>query len=303
MKIIKRQISAKDGEGSVKLRCEEGEDMWHTFHLVAVGDRLRTTTLRKVVKEGSTGSVTSEKKKLTLTIEVAQVNFDAESCTLHVAGVNVEESPHVRLGAYHTVHLELQRDFTLSKDRWDIVCLDRLAEAADPVRGAEVAAVAMEGTGLAHVCLIGGSMTVTRAKIEVSIPKKRAGASGHGKAVERFYRAVHAAVSKHVDFTTIKAVLVGSPGFVGADFLEHMFAEAVRQGERPIIENRAKFVLCRASSGHKRAVGEMLENPAVAGQLLETRVVADVRAFTDFSRMLGEDPDRAYYGFNHVKVR
>ena len=48
MKLIKKQISEKDGGGSVKLRAEEAEDMWHTFHIIAPGDRVRTTTLRKV---------------------------------------------------------------------------------------------------------------------------------------------------------------------------------------------------------------------------------------------------------------
>ena len=125
MKIMKRAISAKNGEGVVKLRCEESEDMWHAFHLVGVGDRVRTSTLRKVVKEGSTGSVTSAKVKLTLTIEVQRMDFDAESCTLHLAGVNVEENPHVRLGAHHTIHLEMHRDFEITKDCWDVVCTDR----------------------------------------------------------------------------------------------------------------------------------------------------------------------------------
>lgn len=115
MRILKRDISAKDGAGSVKLRAEEAEDMWHTYHLVAPGDRIRTSTLRKVVKEGSTGSVTSAKVKLTLTLSVKRVEFDAESCTLHVCGPNVEESEHVRLGAFHTIHLELNRDFTIEK--------------------------------------------------------------------------------------------------------------------------------------------------------------------------------------------
>ena len=255
--------------------------------------------LKQVVKEGNTGSVTSSKVKLTLTIEVQRVDFDSESCTLHLAGVNVEENPHVRLGAYHTVHLELQRDFTVEKDCWDVVCLERLDEAIDPVRAAEVAAISME-TGLAHLCLISGSMTVTRAKLEVSIPKKRAGASNHGKAVSRFYAQLHAAVSRHVDFGQIKCILVGSPGFVAADFLREMFAEAVRTNERAIIENRSKFVVCRASSGHKRAIAEMLGTPEISSQLLETRVVEDVRAFARFTAMLQDDADRAYYGYNHV---
>ena len=73
MKLLKKAISAKDGAGSCKLRCEEAEDMWHAFHLIGVGDRVRTTTMRKLVKEGSTGSVTSERVKISLTIQVQKM--------------------------------------------------------------------------------------------------------------------------------------------------------------------------------------------------------------------------------------
>lgn len=45
--------------------------------------------------------------------------------------------------------------------------------------------------GLAHVCLVTSHMTVTRARIEMNIPRKRAGSSDHRKATSRFYEAVY----------------------------------------------------------------------------------------------------------------
>lgn len=48
MKILRRQISAKDGDGSVQMKTEEPEDMWHAYNLIAVDDRVRTSTVRKV---------------------------------------------------------------------------------------------------------------------------------------------------------------------------------------------------------------------------------------------------------------
>ncbi|VDK31112.1 unnamed protein product, partial [Anisakis simplex] len=43
---------------------------------------------------------------------------------------------------------------------------------------ADVAAVVMH-EGLAHVCLLTASMTIVRAKIDMQIPRKRKGLSGH----------------------------------------------------------------------------------------------------------------------------
>lgn len=48
MKLLKKQISEKDGAGSVLLRAEEPEDMWHIYNLILVGDSVKTTTVRKV---------------------------------------------------------------------------------------------------------------------------------------------------------------------------------------------------------------------------------------------------------------
>lgn len=54
---------------------------------------------------------------------------------------------------------------------------------------ADLAAVVMD-EGIAHVCLVTNHMTVLRAKIEQSIPRKRRGSSTqHDKALRRFYDA------------------------------------------------------------------------------------------------------------------
>jgi hypothetical protein len=40
-------VSMKDGAGTVVLRPEEPEDMWHVYNLIGEGDLVRTTTFRK----------------------------------------------------------------------------------------------------------------------------------------------------------------------------------------------------------------------------------------------------------------
>lgn len=62
---------------------------------------------------------------------------------------------------------------------------------------------------------------------------------------------VHAAVSKHIDLSVIKVVLVGSPGFVAADFCKHMFDAAVRHDERVRVQGCVDACSCclRATLG------------------------------------------------------
>ena len=60
---------------------------------------------------------------------------------LRLKGRNIEENPHVKMGAYHTIDLELHKKFTLQKPLWDSVHLERIELATDPGRSADVAAL------------------------------------------------------------------------------------------------------------------------------------------------------------------
>jgi hypothetical protein len=102
MKLIKRNISAKDGSGTIMLCPNTPEDLWHAYNLLQKGDLVRCTTVRKVVKESSTGSTTSSKKRLMLTIEMKRVDFDPDALQVRLSGKVQSENDFVRMGAHHT---------------------------------------------------------------------------------------------------------------------------------------------------------------------------------------------------------
>lgn len=299
MKVLKKQISAKDGSGTVVLRPETSEDLWHCFNLLQKGDLVRTTTVRKVVKETSTGSTSSQKKRLNLTIQIEKVAFDPQSLELRLSGPTTSESELVRMGAYHTLNVELNQNFSLEKECWDQIFLDRIDESCNPERLAEVAAVVMQSTGLAHVCLVTGSLTITKARIDTNIPKKRTGSSSHSKSTTKFYNGVYQALLK-LPWDQLKCCLLGSPGFVKDDFYKYVLVECVRREDRILIENKHKFVLCKCSSGHRHALEDVFADPVVMAKMEDTKVAREVVVLQQFMRMIDTDPDRAYYGYGHV---
>jgi hypothetical protein len=83
--------------------------------------------------------------------------------------------------------------------------------------------------------------------------KPRAIAGWFGGAI-RFYDQVMQALLRTVDFAVVKCVVLASPGFYRDALLAYMMAEAVRLELRPLLENRSKFVLAYAASGHKYAL-------------------------------------------------
>jgi len=87
--------------------------------------------------------------------------------------MNLQDS---QLGSYHTIDIDLHKPFTLAKDEWDSVTLERIDNACDITKKAEIAAIIMDD-GNANVCLLTESMSIVRQKIQFSIPKKHKGSS------------------------------------------------------------------------------------------------------------------------------
>ncbi|KAJ1126107.1 hypothetical protein NDU88_004516 [Pleurodeles waltl] len=300
MKLVSKDIE-KDNTGQVTLIPDEAEDMWHTYNLLQVGDSLRASTIRKVQTESATGSVGSNRVRTTLTICVETIDFDTQACQLRVKGTNIQENDYVKMGAYHTIELELNRKFTLAKKQWDSVVLERIEQACDPAFGADVAAVVMQ-EGLANICLVTPSMTLLRAKVETTIPRKRRGnCTQHDKALDRFYEQVMQGILRHINFEVVKCVLIASPGFVRDQFSDYMFQQAVKMDNKVLLENRPKFMQVHASSGHKYSLKEVLSDPAVTSRLADTKAAGEVKALEEFYKMLQHEPDRAFYGIKHVE--
>ena len=53
----------------------------------------------------------------------------------------MEDTEYVKAGAYHTLEIEPQRAFEVTKQSWDALDLERLKQACDPAASADLAAV------------------------------------------------------------------------------------------------------------------------------------------------------------------
>ncbi|KAI9322397.1 protein pelota [Dichotomocladium elegans] len=299
MRLISKTVE-KDASGHVTLYPEELEDMWHVYNLISKDDQIKATTFRKIQNETTTGSTSSQRKNMILTITVETVDFDPQVGLLRINGRVVSENPYVKMGSYHTIDLELNRNFTLHKGEWDTIALERVEEACDITKQADVAAIVCQ-EGLANICFLTEHMTVVKQRIETPIPRKRKGSvTNHEKGLERFYDQIYQAVIRLFDFNIIKAVVIASPGFVREQVYQYIFDQAVKTENKVILENRSKFVLVHSSSGHKHALNEVMQDPAIQSKLADTKAAREVQALDAFYAMMNTDPDRAFYGYKHV---
>ncbi|KII95057.1 hypothetical protein PLICRDRAFT_169750 [Plicaturopsis crispa FD-325 SS-3] len=330
MKLVGKHID-KHGAGHVVLRPEDDEDMWHLYNLIQNGDTVRAPAVRRVQNVSSTGSVESHRVRLSLTLQVSRVEFSAAgapssstpdpassadasygssapetTASLHISGPVIVENAHVRLGAFHTLDIEANRDIRIEKaDGWDSIARSRVDEACVPGRGAEVAAVVC-GEGTAAFCLLSQHMTVVTHRISMPIPRKgSSGASQHEKALAKFYSTLYDSFLRHVPYNSpgLRAIVLASPGWVRDAVFEWMVTEATRRGDKALSRVlKDKVVKVHVSSPHVHSLVEVLKSPEITAQLKETKFAREGVMLDKFFKMLGTDEMRAWYGPDHVAL-
>ncbi|KAL2313793.1 Protein dom34 [Schizosaccharomyces pombe] len=299
MKLIQKNIE-KNGSGWITMCPEEPEDMWHLYNILQVGDQLKASTVRRVVKVGATGSTSGSRVVMKLRILVETMDFDTKAAQLHIKGRTTEYHPEVKMGSYHTLDLELHRNFTLYKNEWDAFALDRVDAACNPSRNAEIGAVVLD-EGLANICLITDYMTILRQRIDQVIPRKRRGdSSAYQKGLDKFYDSVFQSINSEFDFDKLKVVILASPGFVARGLYDYIFSMAVKLDLKQIVKSKNKFVILHSSTGHIHSLNEILKDPAVESKLADTKYVQEIRVLNKFYDVMNEDDRKAWYGPNHV---
>jgi protein pelota len=262
MKLIRKTL-IKDSSGSVTLVPEEGEDMWHLYNLLQKGNVLEAVTFRQFVLESAIGTTEKTTHKINLKATVESLFFDTQATILRVNCRNIAENKYIKIGAYHTIDLELNRPLTISKDEWDSISLERIENACNVANRADLAAVLLQ-EGIATVCLVTSNMTIVRQKIESTIPKKRRGTStDYDKGMARFFGQILNAILHHVDFQIVKVLIIASPGFTKDGLYKFLLDQAVKQDLKQIFENKSKIILLHSSSGLlflKQALSTPLRN-------------------------------------------
>ncbi|KAJ5552376.1 eRF1 domain 3 [Penicillium tannophilum] len=317
MRLVKNKIE-HDGSGTVTLFPEEPEDMWHAYNLIRPGDLLRASAIRRVTTTQDTGSTSSARVHLNLEIRVKNLDFDPQSSQLHVSGQIVNETAHTKIGQFHTLDLELNRNFTLEKDvgsdgegvGWDSIAVEMLKDAVDEggKRRAEAVAVVMQ-EGLAHICFIGQFQTILKQKIEMSVPRKRQGGGDHDKGMGKFFKVTLETLLRQMEFNTsitsgsnnetVRPILLASPGFVATGFHKYIQTEA---STTPALRRLlSSVVVVHSASGYTNSLSEVLQSPAVKTLLADTKYARETKLMDDFMDQLRKETNKATYGPREVE--
>jgi protein pelota len=122
-----RVLHRDSKSGEIRLRIENPDDLWHLCNLVVPGDRVRASTYRREeVKTDKVRPERAEKVRVTLTLQVEKVEFQAFSDRLRISGVIVEGPQD--LGRHHTLNVSVDETLSILKE-WKPHELRRIEEA------------------------------------------------------------------------------------------------------------------------------------------------------------------------------
>ena len=201
--------------GEIKVRVENADDLWHLHNLVQPGDLVRASTYRREdVKSDKVRPERGEKVRVTLTIRVEGVEFQAFSDRLRVTGVIVEGPQD--LGRHHTLNLAVEDVLSIIKT-WKAHELRRIDEAVAAAQKPLVAFVSLddEEALLAQLRQYG-----VRELATIRAPS-------HGKMFPtgdtqtEFFKEIGA---KLRSMEIGEALVVVGPGFTRDSFLEYLKA-------------------------------------------------------------------------------
>jgi len=249
-----------------------------------------------VISESGSGSRSNERVHTTLTIRVTKLDFDPQAAQLHVSGRVAEENKHVKLGSFHTLDLELQRNFTLEKaEGWDSVALDTLKEAVNQDAKVQLWAVIMK-EGLANICLVTDHQTILRQKIESNLPRKRAGSTEHEKQMQKFFQTTFDSLLRQLDLANPKPLLLASPAYTATHFQSFIKAQAASGTNKGLRELLPKITVAQSASGHLHSLNEVLSSPAVTAKLSDTKFARETQLVDHFFTLIRKEDNRAWYG-------
>ena len=167
-------------KGVVKVGVENLDDLWYLSTIIDKGDFVKGQTVRKVrIGEKEERSAKIVKKKVSLKIEVDNIEFHKFSDVLRVGGKIVEGPEDIPKGSHHTFNVGGNTLITIIKERWLKFQLDKLKEACQAkLPKILICVMDRENAYFAMLKKFGYELIT---KIEGDVEKKAEGVKGKGK--------------------------------------------------------------------------------------------------------------------------
>lgn len=274
-------ISSDWKGGSVKLRVDNKDDVWHLKNIVEEGDIVTAKTLRHVFVQREGRKEKVGRKLVKLSIEVEKVSYHPTTNKLRITGKIVSGPEDIQLGSYHSIEVYVGTVVTIEKKCWKRYHIERLKRAVRSVPPVLLVSVDFD---MATFAMLKDNKLEKISEIENPYSLKE-------ERQNEFYKAVAKEIEKFAS-KPYRVILAG-PGFVK----DHVY-EIIKESYPKLSDKIIKF---HSSSATLSGINEILRNGSLRKILKETRVVEEVSLVNDFFEHIAKDDGLACYGYKEVK--
>ncbi len=257
------------------------DDLWHLYHVIEPGDRVRGDTHRRIQREDDTlRSTGGEREHMQVTLVVEDIEFHKFANRLRLGGEIVAASREDQVGFQHTLNVEVHDELEIEK-RLKPDQADRLADAVEATEDPDVAIATVE-EGRATVHSVAQYGTEELASIT--------GPTGKGEFArdrEELFEEL-AAVLARLD---VEAIVLAGPGFTKQD------AYAYIEEHSPELTEAIRIV--DTASAGDRGVHEVLERDVLEDVQAAARIGEEGALLDELMRRIGTD-EPATYGLEAV---
>jgi len=265
-------------ENSIKVKPQSIEDLWHLEKVIKVKDFVTATTQRKFVTE----SGKTDRKKVTLKLEVEKIEFHEPSKSLKILGIIIEGKPekYVSLKAHHSFEISPKDILSIEKEVWRKYELDRLKEAKKSAQAVKL-----------YVFILDERDAELFAIQEFGIKSLgQVSASGRGKYKQQdVQKEYYAEIFELIKKIETQLVIAG-PGFERENLSKFLKDK-----------NFKNFTLASCQNTRKQGVFELIQSGKLDKIMKHSRVLQENKLIEEFVSAVSKAGGKAVYGPKEIK--
>ncbi len=282
-------ISSDFKKGYAKVKARTAEDLWTLSQIIDPKDLVTGQTFRKIrIGDEEERAKTVVKKPVTLTIEVAKVEFHKYTNSLRISGVIKEGPEDVQRGAHHTIDVDKGSVIKINKQEWLNFQIEKLKEAAKE-KLSKILIVAMDRNEACFAIMKKYGYEYL-GEIEGRVQKKRV----QDKTVKEkeFYEDLTKKIQEYVKRYEIEYLIIASPAF----WKDELYKELKKKEP----ETAKKVTLATCNAFGKNAINEILKREEVKQVLKHDRIVKETNLVEELLYEIKKG-ERAVYGLKQTR--
>jgi len=294
MKILESKLKKKTG--SLTLKVETLDDLWHLMNIIFPGDRIFARTMRRIRISGKDGTVSKgERRPVFLGITVEKIGLHKFTNTLRLTGRIIYSSDeNIPLGDYHTIAIQTGTQLTIEKDYWPEFILERIQKAVKATNLPPTLFISVD-EGESCFLLATQYELIELVKIDVNIPGKRYMPKEHDESMKQFLKeTLKTLFSKLKEHKPNNIIIVG-PGFV-----KNHFHTLVLESKNPLLKDVNIRVL-NSSVGCYNGIYEVIRGGELGKIIEELQVLKENTLIEEALSHLGRDDGLVAYGLDEVE--